>query len=109
MKKELLKWNIYEISSENESLHGVRFRGRIRKLGILNGINILAENVVKKDGENKVRFAVLNGEGLELIKNFVKKIFPSSRVELVMKNIENPVLSRLQINDPKRSQRYEVE
>lgn len=41
---ELLQWNIYEIKS-NKPLNGVMLRGRIRKLGIKNSFNVLAENI----------------------------------------------------------------
>ena len=42
MKQILLNWDIYEINSQHESLNGVMLRGRIRKLGIDNGFNVLA-------------------------------------------------------------------
>ena len=100
--EKILKWDIYEISSEEESLHKVKFRGRIRKFSLLNNINLLVENVSKKDGENKVRFAVLNKEDAEKIKKFVFEIFPKLEIKLVLENVENPVLSRLQINNSER-------
>lgn len=54
----LLSWNVYEISAIKSSLNGVMLRGRIRKLGIQNGFNVIVENT--SDKENCVRFAVLN-------------------------------------------------
>ena len=103
--EEILSWNIYEINSEKENLQGVKFRGRIRKFGLLNNINVLAENVNQKDGENKVRFAVLDNKDADKIINFIKSLFPSIEVNLVLENIKNPVLSRLQVN---KEERYEI-
>ena len=54
----LLKWQLYEISSDSSSLNGVMLRGRIRKFGLENNINVLAENT--EDAENGVRFATLD-------------------------------------------------
>ncbi len=105
MKEDkILKWYIYEISSK-EIMQGVKFRGRIRKFGLLNNINVLAENVSKKDGNNKVRFAVLNKEDTEKVINFVKSIFPSAKVHLILSDIKNPVLSKLQVN---KEERYQI-
>lgn len=52
-----LLWNIYEIESNADTLHGVMLRGRIRKFSIENNINCLTENA--SDKENAVRFALL--------------------------------------------------
>lgn len=101
MKGELLEWDIYEINSE-EKIHSVKFRGRIRKFGLLNNINVLAENVDLKDGDNKVRFAVLNNEDAGKISGFVKILFPSAEVSLILSSVRNPVLSKLQINNGER-------
>ena len=54
----LLKWQLYEISSDTSSLNGVMLRGRIRKFGLENNIDVLAENT--EDTENGVRFATLD-------------------------------------------------
>jgi len=104
MKSGLYTWDIYEISSD-EKLQGIKFRGRIRKFGLVNGINVLAENVSPKDAENRVRFAVLSGEDVDKIVWFVKSLFPSAKVELVLSNVKNPVISRLKINDESK---YEI-
>jgi len=101
MDKELLTWNIYEISSD-EKLHGIKFRGRIRKFGLVNGINVLAENASHKDGDNKVRFAVLNEEDANKVTEFIKSVFPEAKIELILSNVKNPVISRLIINKEER-------
>ena len=49
-------WDIYEIQSNADALHGVMLRGRIRKFTIENNITCLAENA--SDKENTVRFAL---------------------------------------------------
>lgn len=58
MFNQLLKWNIYEISTDKTSITGAMFRGRIRKLGLENNFNVLVENA--EDIENRVRFAIIN-------------------------------------------------
>ncbi len=45
-------WDIYEITTENTPIHGVMFRGRIRKYAIENEIELLTENA--NDIENAV-------------------------------------------------------
>ena len=44
MTANLLSWNIYSIITETTEIHGVMLRGRIRKLGLENGFNVLCEN-----------------------------------------------------------------
>lgn len=90
----MLKWNIYEITSK-DNMQGVMFRGRIRKFGLLNNINVLTEN---DKYENIVRFAVLTGQDEKPIIDFIKKLFPSAEVTLVKENVINPVLSKLRVN-----------
>ena len=46
---ELLGWNVYEISARESSLNGVMLRGRIRKYGLENSINVLTENKINSD------------------------------------------------------------
>ena len=58
----MLKWTIYEVTSENHTLHGVKFRGRIRVYGIDNKIDLLTENATDKD--NAVRFALTDNQHL---------------------------------------------
>jgi len=104
MEKELLIWDIYETSLD-EKLHGIKFRGRIRKFGLVNGINVLAENASPKDVGNRVRFAVLNEKDAEKITWFCKSIFPNAEIKLILSKVKNPVLSRLIIN---KEERYEI-
>ncbi len=95
-----LKWNIYEIQSDANTLHGVMLRGRIRKFTIENGITCLAENA--SDKENTVRFALL--EGIEPTKTieFIQNLIPGSLVTRVLESVENPILSKLKVNDISR-------
>jgi len=44
MFKEIIKWDIYEIRTDSTPINKVMFRGRIRKFGLENKRNILAEN-----------------------------------------------------------------
>jgi hypothetical protein len=96
MFQELIKWDVYEISAEQSSLNGVKLRGRIRKFGLVNNINILAENT--EIVSNGVRFALLHGTDVIKIEQFLKSIIPDSCVELKLENISNPVLSKLKVN-----------
>lgn len=98
---ELLKWDIYDISSTTSSLNGVMLRGRIRKLGIERGFNILAENT--DDRENGVRFAVLSEEDASVVSNYLNTIAADIVVCLVERGVENPVLSKMKVN---RAERY---
>jgi hypothetical protein len=96
MKKELIKWNIYEISTENTLINWVKLRWRIRKLAILNNQNVLTENI--ENLENWVRFAIISWEDSGFIIEYLKEIIPDVKIELVLENIINPVLSKLKVN-----------
>ena len=96
MANDVLSWDIYEISAKETELHGVKFRGRIRKFGLVNSINILAENT--EDEEGKVRFAVLSGSDVTSIREFLKKLVPDVVVELKRADVRNPVLSKMKVN-----------
>ena len=100
MNQRLLLWDIYEVSSEKSSLHGVMLRGRIRKLGIEKEFNVLVENT--EDKSNRVRFAVLTSKDATEIINYLKTILSDLGVELVLKQITNPVLSKLKVNNTSR-------
>ena len=96
MIKSLLLWNVYEISSEGSSLNGVMLRGRIRKLGIEKGFNVLAENT--EDTINGVRFAVLNEQDKETVDAYLKKLIDDVKIVIVIEKCPNPVLSKLKVN-----------
>ncbi|MEK6963489.1 MAG: hypothetical protein AABX70_03625 [Nanoarchaeota archaeon] len=102
MYQSLLKWDIYEISAQTSSLHGVKLRGRIRKFGIDHQRNILAENT--QDQENQVRFAVPTGENVSDLETFLLGVVPDCSVKQVMVGVENPVLSKLLVNQVDRYQ-----
>ena len=99
----LLLWDIYEIRAGEETLHGVKLRGRIRKFAIEYEITCLVENAT--DQENVVRFALITGTPAKQISDFVISL--SSKVKIIdsLKEISNPVLSKLKVNDPTR---YEI-
>lgn len=97
---KLLNWHIYEITAQNTEIHGVMLRGRIRKLGLESGFNILCENATDK--ENCVRFAVLSGDDAKLVKDYLTQIIPSVTIELIAESVHNPVLSKLKVNKEER-------
>lgn len=103
MNEELLKWDIYEITTRGESVNGVMLRGRIRKLGLENGFNVLVENT--SDIGNGVRFAVLNPEDATRIIEYVKSVVEGVSVDFVSESVLNPVLSKMKVN---LESRYEL-
>lgn len=96
----ILSWDFYEIRSSGAALHGVSLRGRIRKFTIENNISCLMENA--EDEENVVRFALLADSDPEKIVKFVESLIPEVVVTESLKNIPNPVLSKLKVNDHTR-------
>lgn len=96
----ILNWDIYEIRCDCATLHGVKLRGRIRKYAIDSEITCLVENA--SDEENVVRFALITGSSTEPVSNFIRSILPEAIVTECLKNIPNPVLSKLKVNDPTR-------
>jgi len=99
----ILAWDFYEIRSKNVALHGIKLRGRIRKFTIEKGITCLMENA--SDEDNVVRFALLADSDPTMISQFVSELVPEAEIIVSLKNIPNPVLSKLKVND---SSRYEV-
>ena len=99
----ILSWNIYEVESKESVLHGVMLRGRIRKFTIENKITCLIENA--SDKENVVRFAVLEDTDPQQICDFVKTQLTDVDVKMVLGSIQNPILSKLKVND---STRYSI-
>lgn len=92
----LLKWDIYEVCSQNTSLNGIMLRGRLRKFALKKNENILVEN--SEDSENLIRFAVLSGQDITELKVYLSNILNNISINLVMKEISNPVLSKLKVN-----------
>ena len=99
----ILNWDIYEIRCDCKSLHGVKLRGRIRKFAIDNDITCLIENAT--DEENVVRFALIAASTAESLIRFIKDILSEAVVAESLKNVPNPVLSKLKVND---SSRYDI-
>ena len=75
----------------------------IRKFGLLNSINIIAENT--EDAANRVRFIVLAGTDIGKIKDYINKIIPDCEISLIESNLKNPVLSKVIVN---REERYDL-
>ena len=96
----ILSWNVYEIESKENTLHGVMLRGRIRKFTIENKLTCLVENA--SDKENIVRFATLADTDPQEIFDFIKTLLPDVNITKVLESIENPVLSKLKVNDLSR-------
>ncbi|HMP67356.1 MAG TPA: hypothetical protein PKA60_01230 [Candidatus Paceibacterota bacterium] len=92
----MYKWDIYEVTAKETPIHGVMFRGRIRKYAILNNINLLTENA--SDKENVVRFAVEKDFDPKKIIIYIKQIIFDSEITLIQKELVNPVLSKIKIN-----------
>jgi hypothetical protein len=103
MFKDIITWDIYEISPGVNSIVGVKFRGRLRKFCLENNRNCLAENAV--DIAGKVRFAIPSGEEVSKINEFLLSIVPGIKIECVKTSIQNPVLSKLKVNI---EQRYRI-
>ena len=97
MSEKMLFWDIYEITNSEESIKGVMLRGRIRKFGIEQNINILTENA--SDQDNTVRFAVTDKVHSQLVTDFIKTRIRDCVVMLVLESIPNPVLSKLKVNN----------
>lgn len=93
-------WNIYEITTESTPIHGVMLRGRIRKFALEKGIELLTENA--SDNENVVRFAIHTLEQPDQVIDFISSIVSDSKIERVLENIKNPVLSKLKVNEEER-------
>ncbi len=96
----LIHWDFYEIRSTHIPLHGIKLRGKIRKFTIENGITCLMENA--SDEENLVRFALVSDFDPKLVIDFVKIVLSEAVVTHSLKNIPNPVLSKLKVNDTSR-------
>lgn len=99
----VLSWDFYEIRSSEVPLHGIKLRGKIRKYTIENEITCLMENA--SDEENVVRFALLANSDPKQVLDLIKNIVPEATISESLKNVPNPVLSKLKVNDPTR---YEI-
>jgi hypothetical protein len=97
--EKILLWDIYEVTAKT-ALNGVMLRGRIRKLGIENGFNVLAENT--EDMENGVRFAVLEKESATKVIDYLNEVITDASVSLVLESVQNPNLSKLKVNSTDR-------
>ena len=92
-------WDIYEITSDSNQ-HGVKLRGRIRKFSIENNIDLLVENSSDKD--NVVCLALKDAKYLPQIQEYLNTILDVPQITLIAQGIQNPVLSKLKVNDVSR-------
>src|SRR5882757_9254259 len=97
---DLIQWDIYGVHTAQTEIHGVMLRGRIRKLGLEQGFNVLCENATDED--RCVRFAILHGEDPNIVVDYLKRIIPDVKTELILENVKNPVLSKLKVNKEER-------
>jgi hypothetical protein len=96
----ILSWDIYEIRCNCAELHGVKLRGRIRKFTIDKEILCFVENA--SDEKNVVRFALEAGGEVQVIEDFIRMLVPEVEIIGVLKDVPNPVLSKLKVNDLSR-------
>lgn len=102
---KLLMWKIYEVTSKND-LQGVMFRGRLRKFATLEEYNLLVEN--DEVNKNCVRYAVLDENfGATQIRDsriidFIKKEIDKDVEISYVGSVQNPVLSKLKVNNMER-------
>lgn len=54
------------------------------------------------DEENVVRFASIANSDPKPVLDFIKTVIPEATITESLKNIPNPVLSKLKVNDPSR-------
>jgi len=93
---KILSWDVYEVTTKGSLIQGVMFRGRVRKFALQNKITILTENA--SDKENTVRFAVLAGEPVNKLEEFIRGLVDDSQIFFLEKNLQNPVLSKMKVN-----------
>jgi len=96
----MLRWDIYEVTTNESSITGVKFRGRVRKFCLERNINLIIDN--DQLNENIVRFGVLSGSDISEIKIFIHSLNPDTTITLKLEQLMNPVLSKLKVNDESR-------
>ena len=96
----MLQWNIYEIITVSSPLNHVSLRGRLRKLGLEQSFNILAENTEDKEGG--IRIALLDENSLQSVIDYLQREIPDASAVCVLESVANPVLSKLRVNDADR-------
>lgn len=93
-------WDIYEITTESTQIHGVMLRGKIRKFSLVNKIELLTENAT--DARNTVRFAVHSEHNPDQIISFIQDLVSDGVIMCVLEKVQNPVLSKLKVNNEER-------
>ncbi|PIR57621.1 MAG: hypothetical protein COU71_02955 [Parcubacteria group bacterium CG10_big_fil_rev_8_21_14_0_10_38_31] len=97
---EMISWNIFEITTTSTPIHGVMLRGRLRKLSIDQKFLLLTENATDK--ENCVRFAVSSMEDAQKVIVYLQSLIEDVHITEIAKNVPNPVLSKMKVNDESR-------
>lgn len=92
----MLAWKVFEITTKGTVIHGIMLRGRLRRLALEKEGDLLIENA--SDKENCVRFAVVDLDMVDEIEQYLGKIVPDFRLEKIMDEVSNPVLSKLKVN-----------
>lgn len=95
----MILWDVYEISSSNVKLHGVKCRRRIRNFGIKERFNVIVDNATDK--ENVVRFAIISDTEISGLINFIREQLGNVEIENIAQSIKNPILSKWKVNDGK--------
>jgi len=75
---------------------GVDFCGRLREFSINQSLNLLVDNATDK--ENIVRFAVVIGQKIDVLLDFINGIVQDAEVKLSYPSIKNPALSNMWVN-----------
>jgi len=100
MSMKINIWDIFEITTANTLIHGVMLRGRIRKFSIEKNFALLTENATDK--ENCVRFATKSAADAERICVYLNSVLEDASIEKIAEKVQNPVLSKLKVNDISR-------
>ncbi len=93
----MITWDIYDITAGGASLHGVSLQGRLRKLALQIDMDLLVEHAF--DLTNHVRFAVVAGTDVTPIEEYLNDTMPHLRVKRVARDVANPVLTKMHINN----------
>ncbi len=75
-------------------------RGRLRKLAIHHGVELIVENA--SDADNTVRFALHSNQLPNKIMEYIATLSSSIEVTIAETNVLNPVLSKLKVNKDNR-------
>lgn len=97
---KLIRWDIYEVQTSQSNIQGVMFRGRVRKFGLMNDLNVLVENDALEP--TIVRYAIETNSDSTAMQTYIESIIPGAKITGVLTSVANPVLSKLKVNDEHR-------